>query len=386
MKPLVFLAAGAAALCACRAHTVKIRDCRAVPAAADARGDHVRVRYLGTGGYLVALYEGKPAEGARPLAAVLFGPQYTNPGLVELGGDHEIRTDTALVDGLLPPEAKSASAIVVGHSHYDHVMDVPYIARRHATDARIFGSRTMAHLLHAYADLRHRIVTVDGYAETGQPVPVEPRMRLYAIRSHHADQYRLWLPGTRIPFHLWRGTLSEDRVTPPRSGSEWAEGEVYAYVLDFLDESGRPIFRTYYQDTGSGPGKGYVPEGAWDGKAIDVALVCAAGEFRGLDHPKGIVANTRPRFVVVGHWEDFFVSQRTYCTEKAVRAVLPSSAFWRRTPTRRFVRKAEAALRKIDRDRKVYLPCPTASYYDFPVGGAAPSAEIAVRYPCAALP
>jgi phosphoribosyl 1,2-cyclic phosphodiesterase len=40
-------------------------------------------------------------------------------------------------------------AILVGHSHYDHLMDVPYIAMTKAKGRNHLRSQTMRHLLSA---------------------------------------------------------------------------------------------------------------------------------------------------------------------------------------------------------------------------------------------
>ena len=63
------------------------------------------------------------------------------------------RPDPAVLEPLLRPEGPApelgrAGLILVGHSHFDHLGDVPWIAKR--TGARIAGSRTTALLSRAY--------------------------------------------------------------------------------------------------------------------------------------------------------------------------------------------------------------------------------------------
>jgi len=85
--------------------------------------DALTIQYLGVGGWLFRMGE----------TALLTAPFYSHPGTVEVGF-WRISMDTARVDSLLPP-VDDVRAILVGHAHYDHLMDVPYIARVRAPDA-----------------------------------------------------------------------------------------------------------------------------------------------------------------------------------------------------------------------------------------------------------
>jgi L-ascorbate metabolism protein UlaG (beta-lactamase superfamily) len=39
--------------------------------------------------------------------------------------------------------------LLVGHAHYDHLLDVPRILQTHAPQAKVYGSKTMGHILAA---------------------------------------------------------------------------------------------------------------------------------------------------------------------------------------------------------------------------------------------
>jgi L-ascorbate metabolism protein UlaG (beta-lactamase superfamily) len=314
------------------------------------------IQYLGVSGFL--LEQGDEV--------ILTAPMYSNPSLVELAADHEIRPDAAQVDRFLPAEAEDAIAILVGHSHYDHLLDVSYIAERRAPNAKIYGSATMGHLLAPFAALRGRVEVIDGvagdHADQGEWVHVSPTARFMALRSEHSTQVTFEVPITDqpVPIHLWRGRLDQDRRERPRSASEWPEGRVYAYLIDFLDaDRTRPLFRVYFQDSGTNEPIGYVPEAMVREKRVDVALLCVGGDFKRLHrHPEGIIENTRPRFVLLGHWEDFFVTQDNYAVDERV---YPIPSFERHTED--FVKRARRALRTVDPDAELWLPCPTRSTF-----------------------
>ena len=115
---------------------------------------------------------------------------------------------------------------------------------------------------------------------------------------------------------------------------------MYAYLIDFLDE-GRPVFRVYFQDSGTNEPVGYVPVTLLREKRVDVALLCVWGDFHRLRrHPEGILENTRPRHAVLGHWEDFFVTQDNHEIDGRIYPI-PASG----QDTAVFRERAERALR-----------------------------------------
>ena len=47
----------------------------------------------------------------------------------------------------IAPSLARTQAILAGHSHYDHLMDLPYITSRYAPQATVYGNDTMVNLL-----------------------------------------------------------------------------------------------------------------------------------------------------------------------------------------------------------------------------------------------
>jgi L-ascorbate metabolism protein UlaG (beta-lactamase superfamily) len=205
-------------------------------------------------------------------------------------------------------------AILVGHAHYDHLMSVPFIARERAPEARVYGSKTMAHLL-AGEPFRDRLVAVDGdsgsWRRPGRWLPVEgTRIRLMALHSEHASHF--------LGIKVFKGKLATDRDALARSAFGWKEGQTYAFLIDFLAETEeRPVFRIHYQDAASTPPYGFPPP-LDDGVPVDVAIVNVAAFGEAEDYPEGIVRELQPRHVILSHWEDFFRSPER--KRKVVRA------------------------------------------------------------------
>ena len=161
--------------------------------------------------------------------------------------------------------------------------------------------------------------------------------------------------------------LAEAQSALPATTSGWIEGEVYAYLLDFMDATGTKVeFRVYYQDSGTDapvgfPWGGNAPP---DGKGVDVALICVGGDTEYLkQHPEGIIKATRPSFLLLGHWENFFMPQDNICRVKRVEGIPLQD-------TDEFIDRASAALSSARLPGKPILPCPTASVFHFPIDPA----------------
>ena len=70
------------------------------------------------------------------------------------------------MDRLLPT-VEDVEMVLVGHSHYDHLLDVPYVMQKYAMNAVVYGSKTMGHIMAAAVD-KSRIITVDTHAAKGR--------------------------------------------------------------------------------------------------------------------------------------------------------------------------------------------------------------------------
>lgn len=358
---LIVVLAGEAALAGCAAFSVPLVSCPSLAPPPQAPSQVVSVRYLGVGGFLLRSGDD----------VILTAPLYSNPSLIEVAAGHSIRADTGQIDRLLPAEASEAKAILVGHSHYDHLLDVPHVAATRATRATIYGSETTVRLLASRPELAGgspapRVVALDALvgddSAAGRWVTLSPGLRFMALRSEHSAQFTLKLFGAPMPVHLWRGT----QETPlgdalPRSAADWPEGSVFSYVIDFTGPDGAPVFRVYYQDSGTSEPVGYPPRSLLAEKGVDLAILCVGGDFSRLRrHPEGIIERTRPRFVLLSHWEDFFVGQEAHELDGRVYEIPPASE----RKTARFlarVRKASPA------GTTVWLPCPSRSVFEIPV-------------------
>src|SRR5690606_108406 len=88
-------------------------------------------------------------------------------------------SDLALVSRVTP----KAHAIVAGHTHFDHVLDVPAIAR--ATGATVYGSRSCAALCRASGVPEAQIVDVQSRGRAPMRAEVGP-FELRFVPSVHS--------------------------------------------------------------------------------------------------------------------------------------------------------------------------------------------------------
>ena len=254
--------------------------------------DELRLTYLGSGGWIME-HRGD---------MILTAPLFTNPSLVRTGLAY-IEADTLEIDRQMSRyDITRALAIVTGHAHYDHLMDVPRVATKFAPDARVVGSRTVANTLGTWSGLEHMMDVVNDSAadhETMGKWLTYGLVRILPLRSHHAPHFD--------GYTLYKGTVDRPRTKAPRYAAEWLDGETFAYLIDFLDASGSIAFRIYYQDAVVAPPLGFAPDALIAEHPVDVAIFVPA-TFDQVDwHPEAFVENLKPKRVLLGHWEDFFI-------------------------------------------------------------------------------
>lgn len=274
-----------------------------------------KIQYLGVGGWLLHW----ESEG------LLMAPSISNPALMGITGvpPYRVRVDPEQVDVHMP-FAGDVKMLLVGHAHYDHLLDVSYVVRTKAPNAVVYGSETVRHILQAedspiksvvprLGQISYRlqpgwrgtwfyssgetITDGDDPALLKNGVP-RGRIRAMPVESMHAPHLlgRNWLPGA----------YDEDLKTTPISIFDWKLGHVtLAWVIDLLDGNSQPVYRIHYQDSAAKPPWGFPPLMA-DGKGFDVEIICAASWDNVPDYPTALLRVTRPRLVLLGHWENFF--------------------------------------------------------------------------------
>jgi hypothetical protein len=264
---------------------------------------------------------------------VMTAPLFTRQSALDVALNVPLPADTGAIDaGLAGIDLTTVSAVISGHAHYDHFLDVPHILAT-APHAVAITNLTGRHILAALAPdrapgcmsppatpalPRERVIAMDdplaSYVDyTNCPDQQPPgaqaagtwlqvpgaHVRVMAMCSMHPAQ----IAGI---YHFGEGSIDSDQCDVPPAAAGWLEGQTLAYLIDFLDDAGQPRFRVYYQDAPTNGPIGHVPPAILAGKAVDLALLCVGSYDAVRDQPGEIVANLAPRFALSGHWEDFF--------------------------------------------------------------------------------
>jgi hypothetical protein len=220
-----------------------------------------------------------------------------------------------MVERWLPKGADVASVILIGHGHYDHVLDVPYIATHRARSAYIYASATVRHMLMGDDSLRknsgERVIAIrDQDAATWDSAGVwfyspDSAFRFMALRGSHAPTFRFF--GASYTFA--RGVISADLNGLPPTAADWKLGEPFAFLIDVLAQPrSRVVFRIFFQDAPSEPPLGFPPASLVGDRGIDLAVLCAATSSNVPYTPDSLLKALRPRQVLITHWESFFRS------------------------------------------------------------------------------
>lgn len=290
-----------------------------IPASDPAFPTAVQVKYLGAGGVVLK----------RGTDVLLTAPFFSNPSIPRVAfGTIEARPDQ--IDRFLGGPSNGlagATAILVGHAHYDHLMDVPYVKLRYLPDVKVYGSDTMKNTLAGDPAVKASdIVSVQAGAGTDRQLGkwwyATPRLRFMALKSEHAP----------IIAHIkfFEGNYDAPLTKLPTRAWGWLEGQTLAYLIDFLGADGRTVeFRVHYQDAASTAPLGFPPVFTQpaDQRRVDLALVCVPGFDQVPDYPEALVKRLNPRAVVLIHWEDFFAPLPDASSDLRTVAALDAPAF-----------------------------------------------------------
>ena len=266
--------------------------------------DTVSVTYLGVDGFLIR----------SGVSSLLTAPSFSHPGLARTVLGLTVTADTAHTDSLMRRvDTRDVRAILVGHSHYDHLLDVPYIARRVVPDALVVGTPSMRHILAGDRQIpRDHVIALEGrfvgdsahaadWYYVPEPAGARHRFRVMALESRHAPN--VWI------FSIAPWLARSDYRNLPRSAWGWRRGEVYAYLIDVIRPDSTPSFRIFYHDAAAEPRWTSLPPlPPRDQRRVDLALLCT-GNFENVEwYPTALLASMQPRYSLLGHWENFFES------------------------------------------------------------------------------
>ncbi|NNE03980.1 MAG: MBL fold metallo-hydrolase [Eudoraea sp.] len=151
-----------------------------------AQNDPIQLKYFGTAGWQIT--DGNITVLIDPyISRVKLG---TGPGISPedtrktVARSDRFVSDTLLIDSLIT----KADFILAHHSHFDHLADVPYIAKK--TGAKVIGTETTCNILRAYGIPNEQLYPVKGgedYLFENFSVRVLPSIHSALNNKHYID-------------------------------------------------------------------------------------------------------------------------------------------------------------------------------------------------------
>jgi L-ascorbate metabolism protein UlaG (beta-lactamase superfamily) len=244
---------------------------RGLEAAPLALSRGLELEWLGVSGYRIA-YEG---------VSLYVDPYVSRVPLRSLLLRRRALPDPALLDrwvGAADARAGEVAGVLVGHTHFDHALDAPAIARRFHAPA--YGSASLAALM--------RLHGLGGLA-----VEVEPYRRYELgpfIVSFTPSAHSKLILGRRVPFD---GELCCDHLHGLTPGA-YRCGQVWGIRIEVAGTS------FYHQ------GSANLIDAALRDEPVDVFLAGVAGRAVTPRYWARVLPRLDPQVVVPTHYDDFF--------------------------------------------------------------------------------
>jgi L-ascorbate metabolism protein UlaG (beta-lactamase superfamily) len=252
------------------------------------------LKWLGTAGWEIQIGQTK----------ILIDPFLTRQQAV---ASEEWKTDEAAVLNVI----SGADYIFAGHSHADHIGDIPFIAKRFG--AKILGSRTTVNLSLSAGVDKAQLTTISG----GEKLDFKD-FSVQVINSQHGILTR---DGQK------RQPRSPEITRPlsgPILGKHFVEGGSYLYYFSF----GK--LRLLHQSTGN-----FIDENL-QGLEPDIAILAENSNYDWTEALKIL----RPKTVIVHHYDDWRVPLSSGMT----------------AAVRRRAQRLEKDVKSVDRNIKVIIP------------------------------
>lgn len=228
----------------------------------------VRVRWLGTAGFEIS------AGGT----SILIDPYITRATLASCVM-RPLEPNLSEITRVTP----RADAIIVGHTHFDHALDVPMIAMR--TGATVFGSKSAVALCRASLVPETRCVDVEReYGQSPFEADVGPFHLRFAVSAH--SRFMLG----RVPFP---GEIQDCDHVPLRT-EQYRCGAVFRVEIKVF---GRTIVHL---------GSAELVERTAPPKDVDLLLLCVAGWQSSERFPERVARAIDPKVICFSHWDNFF--------------------------------------------------------------------------------
>jgi len=212
---------------------------------------------------------------------ILIDPYHSRPGKLELVF-MPLKPKAVAVEKYLDKLPGKLSAIIIGHTHFDHALDVPEFAKHF--DGSLIGSKSLEALMRMHG-FSERVVVCSG----GERVELFEGAAVTMIPSRHG----LVVLG-RVPYPGEIDPLGK----PPLKASRYRLGTVFMPKV----ELGGKIFMQ--------AGSANFLESELKGHDCDVLFMCVPGWKKVPEYTTRFLQMVRPKAIVPFHYDDFSVPLR----------------------------------------------------------------------------
>jgi L-ascorbate metabolism protein UlaG (beta-lactamase superfamily) len=226
----------------------------------------VEVRWTGAAG-LDLTHEGQ---------TILVDPYLSRPGKLQLLL-RRVLPRVELIKQYLESLPGELSAIILGHTHFDHALDIPEMVK--GFDGPLVGSKSLDTLLSIHG-MQSRVAICEG----GERVELPGGALVTMLRSQHG----LVLFG-RVPYP---GEI-DPTARPPLKASQYRVGTVFAPKLEF----GGITFMHV--------GSANLVESELQGHSCDVLFMGVPGWKKVPEYISRLLEIAKPKTVIPFHFDDF---------------------------------------------------------------------------------
>jgi L-ascorbate metabolism protein UlaG (beta-lactamase superfamily) len=222
----------------------------------------IELTYLGTAGFMIKNQQ----------RTVVLDPYLSRIGLTELL--RPLHTNTALLKKYIP----NADEVLIGHAHYDHILDAPDLCKQ--TGARLIGSRATCMVGRAAGLPESQLIETAGREDI-----VCGDWTVRGLPSIHgkAIMGRIPIPGDILSPPVWPPKMLDLK---------------HGLVLNWLVDTGK--LKIVHIDSAD-----FIAE-ELQGVQADVVCLCAIGRKYRPNYVKEVVELLKPKWIVPCHWDTMF--------------------------------------------------------------------------------
>ncbi|HQV79552.1 MAG TPA: MBL fold metallo-hydrolase [Agitococcus sp.] len=222
----------------------------------------IELSYLGTAGFIIKNKQ----------RTVVLDPYLSRIGVTELL--RPLHTNTDLLKKYIP----QADEVLIGHAHYDHILDAPDLCKQ--TGARLIGSSAACMVGRAAGLPESQLVQTEGREDIA--------CGAWTVRG---------LPSIHGKAIMGRIPIAGDILSPPVWPPKLLDLK-HGLVLNWLVDTGS--LKIVHIDSAD-----FINQ-ELQGIKADVVCLCAIGRKYRPNYVKDVVALLQPKWIIPCHWDTMF--------------------------------------------------------------------------------